>query len=261
MQVSFSRVHLRLQWRTTAREELDRLIARLVAILGELEDGGDVAQPKAQSKALPTPQANSREAELQRIHVEVRARFERLSAQAVGTSREGIRVVDPKTLETERYRIQFENAHTIRITDLRSGEYTRVWGDPHVDLSTIEGNRNGEFSDLKASQDVTTFLLKDGTRIRFQAPDTGLIERVDVTRGGTRISGVGMEGDVGVGVFHEIGSACDVSSDAGDVVTAGDDGASWYDERGRLVWGAKPSPPPPCGTPPERASVARSSGL
>jgi hypothetical protein len=283
MHVAFSSVRFRLDWRSAARVELDRLIARLLAIVEEMAAGaqgaaGRPSPPGARCRArergnpfgtveargaplalpddegasparaagasagvpgAPAPAAERR-AEYERLVVEVRAQFTRLSGGAVGTTRDGIRVVDARTLETERYRIEFENGHTLRVTDLRSNQYTRVWGDPHVDVSTVKGVMDGEFSDLTASEDVTTFLLKDGTRIRFQAPDRGLIERVDVTRGGARVSGVGMEQGIEVGRFHEVGSACDVSSEAGDVVSAGDDGASWYDQRGRLVWGAGP---------------------
>jgi hypothetical protein len=274
MHVAFSSVRFRLSWRSEARAELDRLIARLLSILEELSQGpgpgptprrscpapgaaaadAAVRPPAPRRERAPTRAAGAgaepanpnaaaeRRAEYERLVVEVRAQFTRLSSGAVGTTRDGIRVVDPRTLETERYRIQFENGHTLRVTDLRTNQYTRVWGDPHVDLSTVQGVMDGEFSDLTASEDVTTFLLEDGTRIRFQAPDRGLIERVDVTRGAARVTGVGMEQGIAVGLFHEIGAACDVSSDAGDVVSAGDDGASWYDQRGRLVWGAGPEP-------------------
>ena len=247
MHVAFSAIQFRFYWRGQAQAELDRLIARLLAILDELGQGdGGCRVPTAE----PTrPRTEPLTAEASRLTVEIHTRFQ---AIPTGTSRDGIHVLDPQTLETDRYRIHFESPTTLRITDLKSGEYTRVWGDPHVDVSTVKGVMDGEFSDLSASEDVTTFTLKDGTSVRFQAPVTGLIERVDVTRGATRFSGSGH--------FDEIGSSCDLSSDAGDVVTAGDDGASWYDERGRLLWGRDAARSRPPGTPAAPASADRSPG-
>lgn len=151
----------------------------------------------------------------------------------------GITVVDPQTVRTDRYEIRWERADAVRITDLTTGQYTRVWGDPHVDLSTVPGQMDGEFSDLKGSPNVTTFKLQDGTTVRFQAPDAGFIQSIDVVRGGARVHGTGA-GNGKLGQFDGIGGPN--YGGEGDVVYAGDDGATWYDAGGRLVWGARSLP-------------------
>jgi hypothetical protein len=178
--------------------------------------------------------------ELARVSLEVRATVYSAASALRGTCAEGITVMDEKTLRTDRYEIRFEQGDTLRITDLKSGQYTRVWGDPHVDLSNVDGVMNGEFSDLKASTDRTTFVLQDGTQVRIHALDWGQIESIDVVRGGAAIHGIGMDPrGFGIGAFDRIGKAEDAPADLGDVVHAGDDGVTWYDSSGRLVWGAQ----------------------
>jgi hypothetical protein len=204
------------------------------------------AQPTTQSHTTqPDAQATrsaDRRAETVAVFaslaIEVREQFVAASQSVVHTSQDGLTVVDPRTISTDRYEIAFESADAVRITDRASGEFTRVWGDPHVDLSTRPGDRDGEFSDLSGSQYVTTFRLTDGTRVRFDAPDTGVVRHVDVIRGDTQISGTGYTDATGqVGLFHEVGSAGTTPIDEGDVVVAGEDGATWYNAAGRRIWG------------------------
>lgn len=223
-------------------------LAEMVAAFDEL--GAEelapppTATPRAPAPALaaPTP-TNDANAQLAQQYVQlslqVKATYARDAEKLQSHTQDGITVVDAKTLRTDRYEIRFEDADTLRITDLESGQFTRVWGDPHVDLSTVDGELNGEFSDLKRSENVTTFVLKDGTRVRFLAPDAGLIQQVDVVRGDAAVRGTGVTVEnYGVGVFHSMGSPSNVPSDHGDVVIAGDDGATWYDATGKLIWGA-----------------------
>lgn len=223
---------------------------------GETPAGADVASAPARlgRGAKPAAAAVGRDAgrvpanlggdvaEFARLTMQIHAELLQRANALAGTSADGLTVVDPTTVRTERYEIAFESASTIRITDRSSGEWTRVWGDPHVDVSTIAGDRDGEFSDLTGSAMITTFKLQDGTTVRFEAPDQGVTEHVDVIRGDTQIRGTGVGPHNNyVGAFHQIGSASAAPRGEGDVVYAGADGASWYDAGGKLIWG-RPSP-------------------
>jgi len=150
---------------------------------------------------------------------------------------------DQSLAETDRYRFEFSNGTTFKITDKWSGKSTTIWGDPHVDTSDEEGEYNGEFSDLKASDTHTTLLLQDGTRVTFTARDQGVIEAVDIFKGDQHLRGVG---SASAEREHKQLFADEVDDDAasvsgglarGDVVRAGGDGNDWFDEAGRLVWG------------------------
>src|SRR5205823_289856 len=158
------------------------------------------------------------------LSLEVRATFVQAAGRPCpeGTRPpdDGIAVVDPRTVRTDRYEIRFERADAVRITDLTTGQFTRVWGDPHVDLSTTPGGLDGEFSDLTRSRDVTTFVLQDGTRVRFQAPDSGFIQSIEVAHGGARVHGTGLAPNgQAIGQFDRVGGI--VGTDPGDVVYAG----------------------------------------
>lgn len=163
---------------------------------------------------------------------------------------DGLVLRDAQTAETDRYAFTFKDGYSFEIKDKWSGKSTTVWGDPHVDVSDVEGTQNGEFSDLKASDRYTTFQLQDGTRVTFNALDNGIIETVDIFKGTQHLQGVGAASKR----FAEeaMFSKASVSSDAlmlqssvqmGDVVRAGGDGNDWYDSTGRLIWGKTTSAP------------------
>ncbi len=197
----------------------------------------------------PTPDLSRRETEV--IHVvatqiktEVTIRYERFEPV------QGLVLRDKHLAETDRYRLEFLDGSTFRITDKWSGKSTTIWGDPHVDTSDDEGDRNGEFSDLNGSDQYTSFQLEDGTRVTFTAPDAGAIQAVDIFKGSQHIRGIG----IGSKEWSEESSlfvtAVDDAAGAaswvplGDTVLAGGDGNDWFDASGRLVWGKTTAPQP-----------------
>lgn len=163
---------------------------------------------------------------------------------------DGLVLRDDQTAETDRYLFTFKDGYSFEIKDKWSGKSTTVWGDPHVDVSDVEGNSNGEFSDLTGSDRFTTFQLQDGTRVTFNALDRGVIESIDIFKGSQHLQGIGAASKsfAAEGMF----SKSSVTSDAlqlqssvqlGDVVRAGGDGNDWYDSGGRLIWGKTTSMP------------------
>lgn len=167
----------------------------------------------------------------------------------------GLRRIGSNIVDTGRYLIGFVNATTLKIFDKATSLATTIWGDPHVDLSDVPGNINGEFSDLTKSSIYTTFRLLDSTEVVIQAPDNGLIESVDIFKGSQHVKGHGLSLELpelsdikalrrflgGVpGTFDEVDRNTAHKStivEGSDVVVAGGDGNDWYDETGRLVWG------------------------
>lgn len=158
---------------------------------------------------------------------------------------EGLRVVNANTIDTGRYYLQFESQSNFIIYDKTTAKSTRIWGDPHIDLSDVKGDINGEFSDLKQSFFKTTFMLQDGTKVLFNAPDNGFIESVIVTKNTSAAFGIGtipaaFTEDENNFVFSGQVSPSFLINDAGeDVVYAGGDGNDWFDKNGNLVWGDK----------------------
>lgn len=145
--------------------------------------------------------------------------------------------------ETDRYRFDFMDGATFKITDKWTTRSTTIWGDPHVDLDDVEGNMDGDFLDLKGSDSHTTLMLQDGTRLTFTARDDGLIEAVDIFKGNQHISGIGQ----GSLQWNEKDSLFDSQVDnsgnlfswlpKGDIVFAGGDGNDWFTSEGKLLWG------------------------
>jgi hypothetical protein len=156
---------------------------------------------------------------------------------------------DKNLAETDRYTFEFIDASTFKITDKWSNKSTTIWGDPHVDVSDVEGNRAGDFGDLKSSDTYTTMELQDGTRVTFTAPDNGAIQAVDITKGSQHLHGVGagsQQWSDDNGLFSTPVDSGNLGASSqpplGDVVRAGGDGNDWFDTSGRLVWGKTTSP-------------------
>jgi hypothetical protein len=198
------------------------------------------------------------------LHLE---QIETVSYQAVqGLDDKGLRLLNPQSVDTGRYFISFLNASTLEIMDKLSGLSTRIWGDPHVDLSDMPGRVNGEFSDLKKSAILTTFKLLDATTVIIKAPDDGLIEEVEIFKNGRHIHGTGAgkhkrhpfaerthgpsrpgqghfgraESTPAAGYFeaaHYNHIEMNLLMAQSDTVSAGGDGNDWFGEDGALVWG------------------------
>lgn len=171
--------------------------------------------------------------------------LEYLSYSAIsvgGYSGHGLNLLAPNLVDTGRYLIGFKNEMTVEIYEKFSRLSTVIWGDPHVDLSDVDGAVNGEFSDLKRSDLFTVFELQDGTKLLFTAPDSGLIQSVDILKNRELLHAVGggAQGSTQPpGVFFrskDVDGLAAILKQA-DWVKAGGDGNDWYGLDGGLVWG------------------------
>jgi hypothetical protein len=172
---------------------------------------------------------------------------EQLNIRVVNNSPvEGLVRHSNQSAETDRYSFDFTNGTTFTILDKWTGKSTSVWGDPHVDVSDVQGASNGDFKDLKSSDTVTTFMLKDGTRVTFTAPDNEVIQQVDIYKGDQHLQGIGSGSSQWNEKNEFFAKPVDSSSASrvpmGDVVYAGGDGTDWYDSSGRLIWGKVTAP-------------------
>ena len=162
---------------------------------------------------------------------------------------DGLQVHDQNFAETDRYLFQFKDGTTFTILDKWANKSTTIWGDPHIDVSDVEGTNNGDFKDLTSSEDVTTFMLGDGSRVTFKAQDAGIIEQVDIFKGSQHVTGIGQastafsetNGLFNQQVFNDGASAASAAK-LGDVVYAGGDGNDWFDASSKLVWGKTTGP-------------------
>jgi hypothetical protein len=163
---------------------------------------------------------------------------------------DGLVVRDRNTVETDRYQFNFnDNGQELTIVDKWSRHSTRIWGDPHVDLDDMEGDRNGEFTDLKESNTHTTFMLMDGTRVTIRARDDGVIEAVDIIKNNQRVHGLGFgapdrqeQPDLFSAQVLWDGITAGGSTPRGDTVFARGDGSDWFNAAGKLVWGHASAP-------------------
>ncbi len=162
---------------------------------------------------------------------------------------EGLVVHDQNYAESDRYLFKFADGSTFTILDKWTSKSTTIWGDPHVDVNDVEGSNDGDFKDLKSSDDVTTFMLADDTRVTFKAKDAGIIEQVDIFKGSQHVKGKGQAAtdftpETGLFSAKVLQDGASVASaiPQGDVVRAGGDGNDWFDGLGKLVWGKTTGP-------------------
>jgi len=159
---------------------------------------------------------------------------------------DGLVVRTKQLAETDRYRFEFSDGSTLKISDKWTGRSTTIWGDPHVDVSDIQGNLDGDFKDLTASKTHTTFMLLDGTRLTITAEDAGIIEAVDIYKGSQHLRGLGAASksfNDKNGLFStRVDSSGSSSLPMGDVIYAGGDGNDWFDASQKLIWGKTTGP-------------------
>lgn len=162
---------------------------------------------------------------------------------------DGLVLKNRSLAETDRYRFEFSDGSSLKITDKWSNRSTTIWGDPHVDTSDEEGANNGDFKDLTSSDQYTTFMLSDGTRLTITAKDNGIIEEVNIFKGSQHISGIGSGSkswneENALFVNSVKNDACSSASTipVGDVVYSGGDGNDWFDAAKNLVWGTTTGP-------------------
>jgi hypothetical protein len=207
--------------------KLSDLFARLKEINNQQTDN-EIQQVRVNAQQVVERKASFRYTELEKI--------------------EGLVRRSQTLAETDRYSLEFSDGVTFKITDKWSNRSTTIWGDPHVDVDDVDGNMNGDFSDLKASDSQTTLMLQDGTRVSFTARDTGLIEAVDILKGNQHLYGIG-EGSAKWNKENGL-FASQVDDDAGkssslpmgDTVYAGGDGNDWFTADGKLLWGKTTGP-------------------
>ncbi len=161
---------------------------------------------------------------------------------------DGLVRVSKTVAETDRYRFDFTDGSTFKITDKWSNRSTTIWGDPHVDVDDVAGNYDGDFKDMKGSNTQTTMMLQDGTRVTFTALDEGLIASVDIYKGTQHLNGIGQDSRLWSeekGLFSSAVDSKTASSSSvpmGDVVYAGGDGNDWFTSAGQLLWGKTTGP-------------------
>ncbi len=205
----------------------------------------DIIHTKAESGVNPNHQFVFQEL----IDVQMDLVVEEESLTVVNLERvDGLVLKNSRMAETDRYRFDFIDGSTLKITDKWASRSTTIWGDPHIDSSDIEGNWDGDFKDLKQSNSHTTFMLQDGTRLTITAKDDGIIEAVDIFRQGQHIYGLGAGSrsfSDKTGYFQKPGEGSDkgsMSVELGDVIYAGGDGNDWYDAGKKLIWGKVTGP-------------------
>jgi hypothetical protein len=192
---------------------------------------------------------NAQESSTQMVQVEYKQVIERsASVRYQALERVDGLVRRSQTLaETDRYRFDFIDASTFKITDKWANRSTTIWGDPHVDVDDVEGNYNGDFQDLKASDMHTTFMLQDGTQVTFTAKDNGIIEAVDIFKGNQHLRGIGAassqwnEKNAQFATAVQEGNSSSITP-KGDIVYAGGDGNDWFASSGKLLWGKTTGP-------------------
>lgn len=129
------------------------------------------------------------------------------------------------------YRLQFnEKSSEIYILNENTGEKTRIWGDPHVD---VDGKRAFDF------WGTTTFTLENGTKITINTeqwngnPNMYVASQVVVTKGSNAlvVDGISQNqlGDLEVSMSNS-GYAVDAAHRDGYVLHENDSGAGWNSE-------------------------------
>ena len=145
------------------------------------------------------------------------------------------------------YVLEFDEAHSEIVIISPCGKRTCIWGDPHVDVDNIAGQRGHDFGFYGTS----TFQLKDGTKITINTepwknnPSTTLAENVVVTKGDKSlvVSGLSQNnynGSTRTGDFKIVvgmnGRELDKAVWDGGFTAIEADGGQWIDSRtGRIV--------------------------
>jgi hypothetical protein len=157
-------------------------------------------------------------------NVDARCGGETQASWTVKTGAEGKASIDLG----DGYSLQLnENNSEMTITNANTGETTRIWGDPHVD---VNGKHAYDF------WGTTTFTLDNGTKITINTeqgkgnPDVYFASSVAITKGNQAIEVKGLSqqelGDLEVTMGNN-GRALDRANDDGFVLHENDSGAGW----------------------------------
>ncbi|WP_164857111.1 DUF1521 domain-containing protein [Sphingomonas crocodyli] len=120
-----------------------------------------------------------------------------------------------------------ENNSEITITNANTGETTRIWGDPHVE---VDGNHVFDF------WGTTTFTLDNGTKITIDTeqfggnPDAYVASQLTITKGDNAIVVDGISqndlGDLSISMSQD-GYALDAATRDGFVLNENASGSGW----------------------------------
>jgi hypothetical protein len=157
-------------------------------------------------------------------NVDARCGGETQASWTVKTGAEGKASIDLG----DGYSLQLnENNSEMTITNANTGETTRIWGDPHVD---VNGKHAYDF------WGTTTFTLDNGTKITINTeqdkgnPDVYFASSVAITKGSQAIEVKGLSqqelGDLSI-TMGSNGRALDRANDDGFVLHENDSGAGW----------------------------------
>lgn len=146
------------------------------------------------------------------------------TAQMQGQDRAAIDLGDGYTLDIN------ENSSEVVITNANTGETTRIWGDPHVD---VDGQHVYDF------WGTTTFTLENGTKITIDTeaaannPNVYYAETLTITKGDQAIVVDGVseltKGDLSVTMSND-GRALDYMTRDGFVLNENATGSGWRSE-------------------------------
>jgi len=134
------------------------------------------------------------------------------------------------------YRLQIDERNSeMTIFNDKTGERTRIWGDPHVE---IDGKQAFDF------WGTTTFTLANGTKLTINTeqwngnPNMYVASQVVITRGSNAITIDGISqnkiGDLSL-TLGQNGSALDAAHRDGLTLTENNNGAGWLNEAGRVA--------------------------
>lgn len=217
---------------------IENIDIKLSDLHGKLQDLQNANTPKAD-----IPEEGFTVTASQSVEIKLELRYRS------NTPLEGLVVHDQNYAESDRYLFKFADGSTFTILDKWTNKSTTIWGDPHVDVSDVDGNSDGDFKDLKASDDFTTFMLMDGTRVTFKAKDAGFIEQVDIFKGAQHVKGIGSDSkefspETGLFSTQVQNNEAFVANQTpiGDLIFAGGDGNDWFDAGNKLIWGKTTGP-------------------
>jgi hypothetical protein len=217
---------------------IENIDIKLSDLHGKLQDLQNANTPKAD-----IPEAGFTVTASQSVEIKLELRYRS------NTPLDGLVVHDQNYAESDRYLFKFADGSTFTILDKWTNKSTTIWGDPQVDVSDVGGNSDGDFKDLKASDDFTTFMLMDGTRVTFKAKDAGFIEQVDIFKGAQHVKGIGSDSkefspETGLFSTQVQNNEAFVANQTpiGDLIFAGGDGNDWFDAGNKLIWGKTTGP-------------------
>lgn len=129
------------------------------------------------------------------------------------------------------YNLNFNKKDSsVQLQNTKTGDTTRVWGDPHLDMNGKGGKSSTMF------KGPVSFTLPDDTKIRIgtqpgKNPKVSYADNVSISRGGQQYSVNGLSQENSRPLTMQSGGGGASSSDAGLNLVAKQDGAGWINSR------------------------------